>query len=83
MPYKINRMKNSLEINETGGTLLVDERKRLRIGELYRYKFSVNKDVIKEQGLDVSHLFLRIKNEESALLRPLLFDGAIFFLHRC
>ncbi|CAI4365154.1 BAK_1a_G0012670.mRNA.1.CDS.1 [Saccharomyces cerevisiae] len=79
MPYKINRMKNSLEINETEGTLLVDERKRLRIGELYRYKFSVNKDVIKEQGLDVSHLFLRIKNEESALLRPLYLTGPYSF----
>ena len=75
MPYKINRMKNSLEINETGGTLLVDERKRLRIGELYRYKFSVNKDVIKEQGLDVSHLFLRIKNED--IIKELLHFGSI------
>ncbi|CAI4038298.1 hypothetical protein SMKI_04G6400 [Saccharomyces mikatae IFO 1815] len=72
-------MKNSLEVNKSEGTLLVDERKRLRIGELYRYKFSVNRDVLKEHGLDVSYLFVRIKNEESPLLRPVYLTGPYSF----
>lgn len=72
-------MKNSLETSKSEGILLADERKRLRIGELYRYKFSVNKDELKEQGIDVSQLFVRIKNEESPLLRPVYLTGPYSF----
>ncbi|KOH01253.1 putative hydrolase DI49_0611 [Saccharomyces eubayanus] len=79
MPYKILRMKNSLETRKSEGILLADERNRLRIGELYRYKFSVNKNELKEQGIDVSQLFVRIKNEESPLLRPVYLTGPYSF----
>ncbi|CAI4059308.1 putative hydrolase SKDI_04G6470 [Saccharomyces kudriavzevii IFO 1802] len=79
MPYNILRMKNSLETSGSDGILLADERKTLRIGELYRYKFSVNKNVLKGQGLDVSQLYVRIKNEESSLLRPVYLAGPYSF----
>ncbi|QLQ78328.1 hypothetical protein HG537_0A05750 [Torulaspora globosa] len=66
----------SLERNRVvDGVLLFDDRQVLGIGDLCRYKVIVDKSLLKEQGIDVNELFVRVKNEESPLLRPIYLTG--------
>lgn len=58
-----------------GGLLLFDDRQSLGIGDLCRYRVIVDKSQLEEQGIDVDHLFVRVKNEESPLLRPIYLTG--------
>lgn len=57
------------------GLLLFDDRQCLGIGDLRRYKVTVDKAELEKQGVDVDHLFVRVKNEESPLLRPVYLTG--------
>ncbi|QLL30765.1 hypothetical protein HG536_0A05800 [Torulaspora globosa] len=58
-----------------GGLLLFDDRQSLGIGDLCRYRVTADKSQLEEKGIDVDHLFVRVKNEESPLLRPIYLTG--------
>lgn len=57
------------------GLLLFDDKQCLGIGDLRRYRVTVDRCKLEEQGVDVEDLFLRVKNEESPLLRPVYLTG--------
>lgn len=57
------------------GLLLFDDTQSLGIGDLYRYKITVDKSKLEEEGISTDVLFVRVKNKESALLRPVYLTG--------
>lgn len=65
--------------DDTKGILLLNETKKLGIGDLSRYIISVDKKKLEDSGICIEELFLRIKNEESPLLRPVYLTGPYTF----
>lgn len=61
------------------GILLVNEVRSLGIGGMSRYKLTVNKKKFLEQNITTDELFVRIKNTENALLRPVYITGPYSF----
>ncbi|KAL3234400.1 hypothetical protein RNJ44_03162 [Nakaseomyces bracarensis] len=59
--------------------LLVHEKNNLGIGAMSRYVFQVDNRKLREEGCDCRELFLRIKNMESPLLRPVYLTGPYSF----
>lgn len=57
------------------GIVLFDDIQCLGIGDLFRYKIVVDKEKLEEDAICVSELFVRVKNKESPLLRPVYLTG--------
>lgn len=57
------------------GLLLFDDTQSLGIGDLCRYRVIVDKSKLEEQGISTDVLFVRVKNKESPLLRPVYLTG--------
>lgn len=57
------------------GVLLFDDTQTVGIGDVYRYRVTVDKPRLEEQGISTDVLFLRVKNKESPLLRPVYLTG--------
>ena len=59
--------------------LLVYDCKKLTFGELTRYKLTVDKTKLEANGINSDKLFLRVKNKENPLLRPVFLTGPYAF----
>ncbi|EDO17672.1 hypothetical protein Kpol_1004p47 [Vanderwaltozyma polyspora DSM 70294] len=59
--------------------LLAHEVGSLGIGDLVRYKITIDKDKLIEQGIFIDELFVKIKNRESPLLKPVYLTGPYAF----
>ncbi|CCF59871.1 hypothetical protein KAFR_0I00900 [Kazachstania africana CBS 2517] len=63
----------------TEGHLLVHETRTLGVGDLTRFKLTIDKGKLDTDLSDVRELFVKIKNKESALLRPIYLTGPYAF----
>lgn len=63
------------EKSSVDGQLLFDDTQCLGIGDLCRYRVVVDKSKLEEENILTSELFLRVKNKESPLLRPVYLTG--------
>lgn len=62
--------------NESKGFVLLRETGSLSVGETFRFKISVDKDLLERDGaLLGEELFLELRNTENPLLRPLWITG--------
>lgn len=65
--------------NLKNGILLIDDSLSLGLGDLYRYKITVNKTELDKQNIKISELHLLFKNTESPLLKPVYLTGPYSF----
>lgn len=63
----------------TEGLLLISESRHLGVGDLTRYKITIDKNELLRQNIDVDELFVKIKNNENALLNPVYLTGPYSF----
>ncbi|XDT38312.1 Putative serine esterase (DUF676) [Nakaseomyces glabratus] len=70
---------NQNKMKKDGGLLLVHEKNSLGIGGMCRYILQVDHKKLKEDGIDTQELYLRFKNLESPLLRPVYLTGPYAF----
>ncbi|CCD26351.1 putative hydrolase NDAI_0H01770 [Naumovozyma dairenensis CBS 421] len=71
--------KSTQSTDDTKGILLFNDSQKLGIGDLSRYKITLDKKQLDGQGIYATELFIRIKNEESPLLRPVYITGPYAF----
>ncbi|CAB4255079.1 similar to Saccharomyces cerevisiae YDR444W Putative protein of unknown function [Maudiozyma barnettii] len=74
MPSAMTRKPASKE-----GLLLISESRHLGVGDISRYKITIDKAILSEQDVDVDELFIKIKNNENALLNPVYITGPYSF----
>lgn len=70
-------MKPWGETKKVEGDLIYEDIQCLGIGDLSRYRVIVDRDEIEneEDGANITELFLRVKNKENAILRPVYLTG--------
>ncbi|CUS23462.1 LAQU0S10e00914g1_1 [Lachancea quebecensis] len=61
------------------GLLLVDDRLSLKLGQLIRYRLTVDRSLLEPHLSSISELYLAFKNTESALLKPVYLTGPYSF----
>lgn len=61
------------------GYVLINDEAYLSIGELVRYKITVDTTVLQSQGINSSELYMKFKNTETPLLRPFYLAGPYSF----
>lgn len=72
-----NKGKNSEQSAE--GLLLLHETRHLGVGDVSRYKITIDKQKLIDQEIDVNQLFIKIKNNENPLLNPVYLTGPYSF----
>ncbi|CAR24796.1 putative hydrolase [Lachancea thermotolerans CBS 6340] len=68
-----------MTVSSEEGLLLVDDRLSLKLGQLIRYKITVDKSLLEPHLTSISELYLAFKNTESALLKPVYLTGPYSF----
>lgn len=74
MPSSIRNRSNSSE-----GLLLVSETRHLGVGDISRYRLTVDKQKLLEENIATDELLIKIKNNENALLAPVYLTGPYSF----
>ena len=70
-------IKNGAKSSE--GLLLVSETRHLGVGDISRYRLTIDRQRLLDENITTEELFIKIKNNENALLTPVYLTGPYSF----